>query len=171
MRVLLTSFLVLASVAASAQQRSDPGALVAYLSEAALLGMQLPMQRAAQQNKVPQALAKCVAEIRPTAFESTFVSLLSKSLSTAELKDAQDFFSSSVGRKLSKLDLLQIHAALGVAPPEPLPSFSDAEYKEVEAFARTTAGDKLIVKRVLETPAARQSVRERIKELLAACGR
>ena len=147
-----------------------PSSTVSVFAKSALTGMQLSVRKGQQQGKVPTEVGTCVQSLRDTSFNIVLASLLAESLSPSEMRAADAFFGTPVGRKYAKYSLLQIYEAVGEQAPEPLPAFTDAEYKELEAFSRTRAGDKLIVRRVLESKAAQQAIGSQIQALLSSCG-
>jgi hypothetical protein len=106
-----------------------------------------------------------------TVFSPTYETLSGELLTKGEIAAANGFFSSPVGRKYAKHGQLQLYAAVGMRSPAPLPDFSDAEYRELESFSRTSAGNKLMVQKVLEALAALQAVNRRIQEIVASCDR
>ena len=145
--------------------------VVENLGKAALLGMQLSVRRGQQEGKVSSSIATCVSSLDKSSFYSVYEVLVPQALSANEVKDTEAFFKGAIGQKYAKHGLLQIYSSVGVQPPEPLPNFSDAEYKVLEDFSRTSAGEKLIAKKVFETFAARQAVSSRIRELMELCRR
>lgn len=171
MKRVVTGLLLLTFGIAAGARAEGGSQLSATLSEAALLGMRLSVERASQQGKVPTKAAKCVAEQPATAFSPTYETLSGELLTKGEVATANSFLSSPVGRKYVKHGQLQLYAAIGMRPPEPLPDFSDAEYRELESFSRTSAGNKLMVQKVMEGPAARQTVNRRVQEIIASCDR
>jgi hypothetical protein len=142
---------------------------VMTFAKSALLGMQLSVRKGQEQGKVPSSVAGCVQSLDDLSFREVFVSLVSSNLNDQEIQATEQFFHSSVGQKYAKHGRLQIYTSVGERPPEPLPSFSDAEYKEVEKFSLTSAGEKLIARKVLQGPAAQQAIGAHIQRLLKAC--
>lgn len=149
---------------------AGPSNTVSVFAKSALTGMQLSVRKGQQQGKVPPAVGTCVQSLRDTSFNIVLASLLAESLSPSEMQAADAFFGTQVGKKYAKHSLLQIYEAVGEPAPEPLPAFTDAEYKELEVFSRTRAGDKLIVRRVLESKPAQQAIGSQIQALLSTCG-
>jgi len=142
---------------------------VATFAKSSLIGMQLSVRRAQQQGKIPANVSGCVQSLDDSSFTAVFTTLLAENLSKSELQATEDFFSTSVGHKYAKHGLMQVYTSVGETPPEPLPTFSDAEYKGLEHFGSTTAGEKLIVRKVLESAPARQAIGSRIQTLLSQC--
>jgi hypothetical protein len=171
MKRVVAGLLLLTFGMAEGARAQGGSQLSATLSEAALLGMRLSVERALQQGKLPARVAKCVAEQSATSLSPTYETLSGELLTKEEIAAASSFLSSPVGRKYAKYGQLQVYAAVGMRPPEPLPDFSDAEYRELESFSRTSAGNKLMVQKVMEGPAARQAVNRRVQEIIASCDR
>jgi hypothetical protein len=91
-----------------------------------------------------------------------------------------EYFRSRCGKRVLRITsrtqilearLLQVYAAVGMAAHEPLPAFSNAEYKELEAFSRTAAGNKLIAQKVMESLGARRTVMQQIQQVVSSCAR
>lgn len=168
--VLLAVLLIGAASVRAAEPTGQDAALAEVFARPALVGMQLSVRRAVTDGKVPSAILACVDALPPNSFNAVYDAALKENLSAEEAADTSTFFSSPVGRKYAKYGVLQIYAAVNVALPESLPEFSQAEYKELEAFSATEAGDKLMVKKVLEGDDVRQMVGARARELLRSCG-
>jgi hypothetical protein len=135
----------------------------------ALLGMQLSVRKAASQGKVPDSVVACVDHLPSNTFALLFRSLMEQNLSPEEISSIDRFFASETGRKYSKHGIDQMYAAIGETPPEPAPALSDSEYAELDQFSRTSAGEKLMVQKVMESESARRAVSARILELLGTC--
>ena len=155
--------------ACAADESPSPSFAQATFAKSSLVGMQLSVRRAQLQGKVPATVSECVQLLDDSSFIQVFASLLAENLTPSERQDTDHFFSTPVGRKYAKHGLMQVYTAVGETPPEPVPTFSDPEYKELERFASTTAGEKLIVRKVLENASARQSIGSRIQTLLNQC--
>jgi hypothetical protein len=168
---LVAAACILLGSANAQAAESVPGrsATAATLGQSTLLGMQLSVRRGQRQGKVPSTVADCVYGLDDSSFTSVIESQLAKNLTTGEVATADQFFNSPVGNKYGKHGLMQIYASVGEKSPEPLPNFTDAEYGELEKFSRTSAGDKLMVRKVMESPEARQAIASRIQDLLNTC--
>lgn len=164
-----TVCLAAASLGAQAQA-SGPSNTVTMLAKPALLGMQLSVRRGQQLGKVPPQVAQCVQSLRESSFTIVLASLLVERLEPKEVQAADEFFGTAVGKKYARHTLLQVYDAVDEKAPEALPDFSAAEYKELETFSRTSAGDKLLVRRVMEDADARQAIGSQIQSLLGSCG-
>ncbi|WP_147307118.1 hypothetical protein [Roseateles depolymerans] len=138
-------------------------------AQAALLGMQLSVKKAAQEGGASHETYACVQRLTPEVFVAAVDAVMSAALTQQQRDDADRFFSSDVGRKYLKHGLLQTYNAVGQKPPEALPSFSDVEYSALSSFASTSTGQLLITRQVMQSPAARQVYGRRISELVAEC--
>lgn len=138
-------------------------------AQSALLGMQLSVKKAEQEGTASHETCACVQRLAPEVFVATVDAVMSAALTQQERDDADRFFSSGVGRKYLKHGLLQLYVAVGQKPPEAPPSFSDVEYSALSSFAATSAGQLLITRQVMQSPAARQLYVRRISELLDEC--
>lgn len=139
------------------------------LARSALVGMQLSVRKAAAQGKMPDTMVACVERLSADSFIPIFRSLLEQNLSAAELATAEKFSQSEVGRKFAKAGIAQAYVAFGEQPPEPVTDVSESEYREVEQFSQTAAGQKLWSQKIIESPAARSAVTAKIGELLDSC--
>ncbi|MEO4049420.1 hypothetical protein AAFN46_20360 [Pseudomonas sp. CAU 1711] len=104
-----------------------------------------------------------------SSFTDVFESLLIENFSKEELQVTESFFQSPVGQKYALHGILQIYAAVGEPLPKSMPELSTSEYRDLEKFSLTKAGDKLIVQKIFESQSTRQVVSSRIRELLATC--
>lgn len=159
------------SAAAKAPKRlmETGSVLVETFADNALLGMKLAAQRAARENKLPEAKAQCISAMTRAAFMPTYAAIASEGFGTPEITAANSFLASPLGRKYMRQGLGQIYLGMGVQPPEPPQALSDAELQQIQAFSRTSAGRKLIVEKVMENTAARQALSQRVQELLRSC--
>lgn len=144
-------------------------AAVDFFAQATLLGMQLSAQHGARKGAISSAQATCVQALKPIAFYGTVGQVLASALDSKDLPAVDRFFTTPVGRKYAKYGLLQIYPAVGERAPEPLPTFSDSEYRELEVFAATPAGRRLISDKVMQSVEAKSAYDSRIRELLEQC--
>ena len=141
------------------------------LAQAALLGMQLSVKQGHQAGKVPSPVANCVAALKPDSFVPVYDALLKSKFTPTEQQATEEFLKGPVGSKYAKYGLLQIYLIAGEKTPEALPTFSAAEMKTLEAFSKTPAGDKLMMRKVMQSPAAAQAVKPYVSQLLSQCER
>lgn len=161
-------------LALSGPVRADPpapaGSVVANtFAASALLGMQLAVQSASQQGKVPAAVNQCIQNLTPASMLDLYVTLLKDNLTPDELQTAEAFFRTSTGEKYAEYGMMQAYKSTGQVAPNPLPTFSSSESEQLAAFSRTSAGTKLILQHVLQTGSAQQAVLARIQQLLSTC--
>jgi hypothetical protein len=144
-------------------------AAVEAFSQPVLLGMQLSAKHGERRGEIPAAQLRCVQALSPSAFFPVVAAVMTAALTREELETANGFFATPVGRKYLKHGMLQLYPAVGEAAPEAPPNFSDAEYRELEAFARTSAGKAIITQRVMQSASAKRSYDARIRELMEQC--
>ena len=174
LRALLIALALVASSTAQAadgDRSAGPSAVASAFAASALAGLKLAVQKGLADGKVSPAKADCVQKLDSSSFYGVFESLLGATLSPDERPAAEAFFRTAVGRKYAKFGLAQVYTSHGETPPEPAPAFSAAEYKELEDFSRTPAGDKLLVRDVLNGDAAHRELGKNIQSLLATCGK
>ena len=170
-KFLLFSLATILGLLSAPGYAADTTTTVQSFAQASLLGIQLAVKHGRQQGKVAPAMADCVAAFKPDTFVEVFDKLVRSTLTEDEQQTTEAFFNSPTGVKFSKLGILQVYGAVGDTAPEPLPVLTDAEKADVEAFSKTPAGDKLMLKKAFEQPAAMANINQRIKELLSQCPR
>lgn len=161
---LIAAFLLAAPIFAHAEQ----AAVVAF-SQPLLLGMQLAAKHGERRGEITATQLRCVQTLSPSAFFQVVATAMTAALTREELETANGFFATPVGRKYLKHGMLQLYSAVGETAPEALPNFSDAEYRELEAFAGTSAGKAIIAQRVMQSASAKCSYDARIRELMEQC--
>ena len=169
MRCLFLLFVLFTANSCFGQLSSNAPISVAMYAKAALVGMQLSVKHAEAQGKVSLAIARCIYELSDDSFTPVFTRLLINNLTQEEIAVAEAFAGTTTGRKYAKLGLLQIYLVVGERSPEPLPSFTPNELASIEAFRATSAGNKLVDQKVLESPASRAVHGQQIQELLRGC--
>lgn len=138
-------------------------------AQSALIGLQLAARQRAAKGTLPAAQNACIQALKPGEFHDTTEKLVTASLSPAELAAAEQFFGSVPGRKYATHGLLGIYTALGEKAPEPLPQITAIDNQAIEAFAASPAGQALLTRQVLQSPAAREAYDRRSQELVARC--
>jgi hypothetical protein len=166
---IMLVLLFVCSQALAKGDRSWPSTTAAMLSKPALVGMQLSANRAYRQGKLPAPVTDCLGDLGELSFADVYEAILIASLTAHEIEAADGFFATNVGANYAKHGLLQVYAAVGEPLPEPLPEFSDDEYRELQRFAATSAGRKLMVDKVLDAAQARAEASERTKALFDGC--
>ncbi|MCL2309745.1 MAG: hypothetical protein FWC42_05640 [Proteobacteria bacterium] len=138
-------------------------------AQSVLLGMQLSAKHGESKGTIPDAQNACIQALTPSAFYNVVEKVMVSAFTPEEFAAINRFLSTSVGQKYLKLGLLRLYSSVGEKAPEPLPDFSDSEYRELESFAATSAGRALITRQVMQSEAARQAYNERIRELIKSC--
>ncbi len=165
--LLAANFSIASAAEKSSQETGD--LTLSVLSEAAFTGMQLSVKKAVQDGKAKASMYECISALKSSSFISVYEPFFTQQFTTEEQMHTEEFFSGVVGKKYAKHGVLQIYAATGLAAPEPLPTFSPEEMGALEAFSQTTAGGKLMVKRIMQSPAINSAVQSKIGELLSSC--
>jgi hypothetical protein len=163
-RKLISTCLVFATIGPAYS-----GTTADFFAMGALTRMQLSIADAEAQGKVSHKAALCVKSVEYFQFLPAFNSLLQESLSSLELTQSDQFFSSSAGIKYARQGLIQVYTNTGHTNQETIPTLTGKELNDVEAFSRSSAGTKLINERVLESPDARKLISARIKEIFQSC--
>ncbi len=164
---LRTAFITLALIA-TPLANAEPASVEAF-AQPVLLGMQLSAKHGQRRGAIADAQLACVQALSPGAFYKVVGEVMAAALTSLESAAADRFFSTPVGQKYLKLGLLQIYPAVGEQAPESLPQFSDSEYRELEKFAATATGEKLIARQVMQSASAKQLYGVRIRELMEQC--
>lgn len=166
---VLACLLALSGQARAEQPVVADSVVVKTFAASALLGMQLAVQSASQQGKVPPSVNQCIQSLTPASMLDLYAGLLEDNLTPQELQTAEAFFRTPTGEKYAEYGMMQAYKSTGQVPPKPLPTFSSAESEQLAAFSRTSAGTKLILQHVLQTGSAQQAVLARIQQLLSTC--
>jgi hypothetical protein len=124
-------------------------ALVRAMREDELLLMTVRQQIEGEKNRYE---ARCLANLRPGLVTATIAWAIEPSISTQEVADAIRFFESEAGQKV--VDRAELSAA---------------EALEASRFAKTGAGDKLLMKRITRQPRVLVSLRAEVLDLLNIC--
>jgi hypothetical protein len=172
MRRTIVTVVILLTFQLSVYSAEPDGAdfnLASAFSGVAILGLKFSFKHGERQGKVSHNVASCIDALPSSSLDDAVTVFLKETFSTAELKVAKEFFGSAVGRKYTKDGVLRFYPTIGEVAPEPLPQFSDAEYKKIEEFSQTPAGQRIFVQRVLEGEALRHAMEPRVRELIANC--
>ncbi len=153
----------------SAPDSNTPPSLVNVLSEAALTGVKLSMKRGSLNGQVPKSLYKCIGQLEAASFYTLYDRLVNSNFSPDERGHANKFLNSVTGKKYTKHGLLKIYSATGFEVPEPMPQFSSNEMGQLDKFSRTSAGEKLLVKHVMQSNSVNVAVQGRIQQLISSC--
>ena len=150
-------------------QAQKPSAAAMAFSESSLSALQVEMRKALKEGKVSKDIVACVGQLPASSFADTFEGLLREILDPAELRVADAFWSGTAGKKLARHEQLRFYTYLGQSLPEAIPQFSEREISEIQKFGRTSAGEKLIFEKALETQLAVRTILARRMALLASC--
>jgi len=157
---LLAIALLLGAPAASAQIQSPAAARLVSamrIDDVTLLG------------KTSPKTLDCVSKLDRTTFAPVFAQAIAANMSAQEIASSTAFFESAPGRKYIDSGIYQLYDAVGFTSPDPEPSVSEADMQAVTAFSRTSAGDKLLVRRIFDSPEIRGAIGARIQQVLNGC--
>lgn len=170
-RLLLIAYLVAAGglCAQPKPQPQKPSAAAMAFSESSLSALQVEMRKALKEGKVSKDIVTCVRQLPASSFADTFEGLLREILDPAELRVADAFWSGTAGKKLARHEQLRFYTYLGQSLPEAIPQFSEREISEIQKFGRTSAGEKLMFEKALETQLVVRTILARRVALLASC--
>jgi len=171
-RVLLAAILLLDAAVASAQTPSPAAARLVSamrIDDVTLLGLRLGLQRGIRDGKGSPKTLECVSKLERTTFAPVFAQAIAANLSAQEIASSTAFFESAPGRKYIDSGIYQLYDAVGFTSPDPEPKVSEADMQAVTAFSRTSAGDKLLVRRIFDSPEIRGAIGARIQQVLNGC--
>ncbi|HYL19126.1 MAG TPA: hypothetical protein VEV20_10605 [Burkholderiales bacterium] len=169
---LLAIALLLGAPAASAQVQSNAAARLVSamrIDDVTLLGLRLGLQRGIRDGKTSPKTLDCVSKLDRSTFAPVFAQAIAANMSAQEIASATAFFESAPGRKYIDSGIYQLYDAVGFSSPDPEPSVSEADMQAVTAFSRTSAGDKLLVRRIFDSPEIRGAIGARIQQVLNGC--
>ena len=144
---------------------------VAVQSKAAMIGMQQAVDRGQMEGRISEATGRCISGLSDDSFASVFTRLLAENLTLEEIAVAEAFSGTEAGRRIVKLAHLQLYMGTEKKLPETLLVFTATEIATIEAYQNTSAGTKLMLQRVLESPTSAVAINRRILDLLKACGK
>jgi hypothetical protein len=114
------------------------------------------LHRQADQKKISDKRAACMAQFTPGTFTRELVTLVDRKFTEAEMKAVIDFYRSPLGRKLL-LGAQSLHTRPAPGkPPAPEPRFGRAELDAETAFSETPAGKKALAENFFITTAEYQ---------------
>jgi len=163
-RLLALAACLLASSAAHAVSQTAK-----ITAQSALIGLQVAAKQRQAKGVLPVEQNACVQALKADELYATTDKVVSAALSADELAAAEQFFASVPGRKYALHGLLGIYTSLGEKPPEPFPLITTEDGKAIEAFTTSPAGEALLKRQVLQTPAAQMAYDARIQELVKRC--
>jgi hypothetical protein len=146
-----------------------PGSIAAAtIAKSALLGFKLAIEDVAAGEPAAAGLLACARAYDESPLAQVLGALLSADMSPDELAELDRFFASAVGRKYERIGQLLIYTSNGKPSPEPNPELTPAEYAELEAFSKTTAGDKYLRGRWVEKPQVQSALHEKLRAMYDA---
>ena len=171
-RLLLAAILLLDAAVASAQTPSPAAARLVSamrIDDVTLLGLRLGLQRGIRDGKGSAKTLECVSKLDRSTFAPVFAQAIAANLSAQEMASSIAFFESASGRKYIDSGIYQLYDAVGFTSPDPEPKVSEADMQAVTTFSRTSAGDKLLVRRIFDSPEIRAAIGARIQQVLNGC--
>jgi hypothetical protein len=169
---LATLFIAtLAWASDSRDESSDKHPAAHVLSTGTMIGAQGRMRKLAREGKVPQPVADCVGRLHADEFDALYETFIEKGLTPDEVRLADEFWRSPVGRRKFQAMLV---ATYGLYGEKAFGASSGSLSKEdVDAFDRFSASSAGIKLQALsaegdEAPMGR-AVRVRLTSLFEAC--
>jgi hypothetical protein len=148
-RAMLALVLVAsAATAIAADSTSDAEAIhlvqAIGADRAALLGMQLSMERGVSEGKSSASQLACLERVDSAVFDTAFVATIKARFTHAEIVAAIAFLESALGVKYIRYGVVQMYRTSGAAASEPAPAFSPSELRILEGFLNGPLGMKLV---------------------------
>lgn len=145
--------------------------MTSMISEALLVGTRTGVHKAQKKGQATNKSVACVDALDATLFNSVVNAAFAEYYTPSELRTANAYFETPSGRKFARAFVTGAYKSTGQTPPEPTPEFTSAEEKAYEAFVRSSAGDKLVNKDFMGSPASRAKIIPRVQELVRNCSR
>jgi hypothetical protein len=140
--------LVVAAAATAAESGSDADAIrlvrASGADRAALLGMQLSMERGVTEGKSTARQLACLEQVDSSVFDAAFVATIRARFTPAEISSAIAFLESALGVKYIRYGVVQMYRTVGAVAKEPAPEFSATELELLETFLNGPLGLKLV---------------------------
>ncbi len=170
--IALTALLLGSMSAHAAAETAAPSIqkTTAYYSHLALLGMQISIQQGKKAGEIPAALAQCVNELPTGSLDPYFEKVLKEALDASEQETAEKFFAGDLGLKFYAMTEQQMYITTGEKTTAVAPSFSTEERLALNAFSQTSAGNKLFAQKVIQLPAAKNTIDTGIHAVISQCG-
>jgi hypothetical protein len=137
--------------------------------DAELLKLRRSVEWAVRDGKATQRYLGCAASYSKSSFTSIFVKTFQEALTPDEIDDAIAFFEGDLGQKVIARRLALAYRTPGDPPPDSVPSYSESELQELRVVTKRAWAPRLIRYTVVDQPAHRQAVRDKVDELLQAC--
>jgi hypothetical protein len=138
------------------------------LGEVAILAAQVGLTNNSGPEEKNLPLLNCVRKIKVDSLVDDLAPEIDAALTPMEIQQAAQFFSSAVGQTLIDLGLRDLHRRINMQPESPVPRTRD-EAREIDAFSKTSAGEKLLVKEVMSRPGVGEKARSHMREIVKEC--
>jgi len=138
------------------------------LGDVAILAAQVGLAHDSSSGAQNVVLLNCVRRIKAEALVDDLAPELDAALTPKEIEDAEEFFSQAAGQKIIDLGLRDLHRRIEKKSESPVRQTRD-EAREIEAFAKTSAGEKLLVKEVLSRSTFSEKARAHMREIVNQC--
>ena len=172
-RLAIALVLAVPTARAARAQEAAPDAkrLVAAMmpDSLVLLSMRFDFEDGVKRKEGSPAAVECIHRIPRSALTPVFENLASELMSPKDLAAGADFFEGPVGRKVTALGLAYFLAARGRGPAPRKSSITPKEERAFQAFARTSAGQALVVEQLFTSDAAEMVVTARMYTLAVPC--
>lgn len=151
-----------------APAQAHDGATAIMFSKQAVLGLRLGAAEYFEKKEITGDQLACVNGIGHEELIPFWTAILARKLHVGEREAADRFYSSPLGQKIQKYADEQLYRASGIAPDETT-VLTDTDLDEYEIFQATSAGRKLLHRKVLEDAFTRRKVYERLGAIFKRC--
>ena len=156
-----------------AQARATPetttSVISGFLARTTLTMFKLQVWKQVQEGKLSPTLLTCAQSLDASSITTEFDKMLTDKFDQNDLATATKFFASDVGKKMERSGKVKIYLDAGAVMPELFPTYTEAEYKEIDDFKKTSVGKKLMIEKILDSEGAQKTVRARIFDLTKSC--
>lgn len=163
--VLLAALLT----AGTAQAEATTSIVSEVFTRAVLTMVKLQSWKQVQEGTLSPALLTCVESLEVSSFTAVFDEILAGQLDQNELATATIFFTSDIGKKTERFSRVKMYSDVGAALPELFPTYTEAEYKEMDDFKKSSVGKKLLIDKILDSDIAQEKFSARMVELTKPC--
>ena len=138
------------------------------LGELAILAAQIDLAGNSGSGAQSGPLLGCIRKVRPGTLVEDLAPELDAELTPQEIEQAEQFFSRAVGQRLVNLGLRDLRRRIEKKPQLRVLR-SKEEAREIDAFLKTSAGTKLLVKEGLSRASFGEKARTHIREIANKC--
>lgn len=138
------------------------------LSKQSLLGMQLSIRNQFKNGKATEDALNCINNLEYGSFFTVVDDIFNSELNFQERQQANAFYSGSTGKNIQSYTNEQLYKYAGFEPNTQI-ILSNSDIDQYASFGQTSAGQKLLNQKVMESPSAIKKIGRRIMELLKAC--